>query len=54
MSSQFCIMNITPNYGSFERKQKTRLDDIDMMIGIKADGCTYIETNVNDVKIYFP
>lgn len=43
------------NYGSFERKTKTRpLDDIDMMIGIKADGCTYIETNVNDVKIYFP
>lgn len=43
------------NYGSFERKTKTKpLDDIDMMIGIKGDGCTYTETNVNDVKIYFP
>lgn len=43
------------NYGSFERRTKTKpLDDIDMMVGIKADGCTYIETNVNDVKIYFP
>lgn len=43
------------NYGSFERKTKTRpLDDIDMMIGIKADGCSYIESTVDDIKIYFP
>lgn len=43
------------NYGSFERKTKTRpLDDIDMMVGIKADGCTYIQTTVDDIKIYFP
>lgn len=43
------------NYGSFERKTKTRpLDDIDMMVGILADGCTYVQTTVDDVKIYFP
>lgn len=43
------------NYGSFERKTKTRpLDDIDMMIGIGADGCTYIENTVDDIKIYLP
>lgn len=43
------------NYGSFERKTKTRpLDDIDMMIGINADGCTYKESTVDDIKIYVP
>lgn len=43
------------NYGSFERKTKTRpLDDIDMMVGLGGDGCTYIENTVNDIKIYIP
>lgn len=41
------------NYGSFERKTKTRpLDDIDMMINIDGDGCSYIETTVDDIKIH--
>lgn len=43
------------NYGSFERKTKTRpLDDIDMLIGIGADGCNYNETTVDDIKIHLP
>jgi hypothetical protein len=43
------------NYGSFERKTKTRpLDDIDMMVCITADSCTYLETSITDIKIYFP
>jgi len=43
------------NYGSFERKTKTRpLNDIDMMVCISANGCYYIETSINDIKIYFP
>ena len=43
------------NYGSFERKTKTRpLDDIDMMIGVDGDGCSYKETTVDDIKIYLP
>lgn len=43
------------NYGSFERKTKTRpLDDIDMMVGVDADDCTYNETTVDDIKIYLP
>lgn len=43
------------NYGSFERKTKTRpLDDIDIMMGINADGCSYLESTVDDIKIYFP
>ena len=43
------------HYGSFERKTKTReLDDIDMMVCINADGCTYLESSITDIKIYFP
>ncbi len=43
------------NYGSFERKTKTRpLNDIDMMVCLGADGCTYLETSITDIKIYFP
>lgn len=43
------------NYGSFERKTKTRpLDDIDMMVGLGADGCSYNETTVDDIKIHLP
>lgn len=42
-------------FGSFARKTKTRpLDDIDLMVGINADGCYYSENSWNDIKLYFP
>lgn len=42
-------------FGSFARKTKTRpLDDIDLMVGIKADGCTYYERSWDDIELKFP
>ena len=42
-------------FGSFARKTKTRpLDDIDLMVGISADGCYYNENSWDDIKLYFP
>ena len=42
-------------FGSFARKTKTRpLDDIDLMVGIKADGCTYYERSWDDIELNFP
>lgn len=42
-------------FGSFARKTKTRpLDDIDLMVGISADGCYYTENSWDDIKLYFP
>lgn len=42
-------------FGSFARKTKTRpLNDIDLMVGIKADGCTYYERSWDDVELNFP
>jgi hypothetical protein len=41
-------------YGSFERKTKTNpLDDIDIMVCMCADGCTYNE-DINNIKINVP
>ncbi|ENU91235.1 hypothetical protein F971_03373 [Acinetobacter vivianii] len=42
-------------FGSFARKTKTRpLNDIDLMVGIKADGCTYYERSWDDIELNFP
>lgn len=42
-------------FGSFARKTKTRpLDDIDLMVGISADGCYYSENAWDDISICFP
>jgi len=43
------------DFGSFARKTKTRtLDDIDMMLCLNADGCTYLENSIDNITIYFP
>nr|WP_314232994.1 nucleotidyltransferase [uncultured Moraxella sp.] len=43
------------NYGSFERKTKTRpLDDIDIMICLNADGWSYFENSVDDITLRPP
>lgn len=40
------------NYGSFARKTKTRpLDDIDMMICLKLDGCSWYDYGWNNITI---
>lgn len=51
----FLCSRFNLNYGSFERKTKTRpLDDIDMMVVVDADGCHYEQKTVDDIKIYLP
>lgn len=42
-------------FGSFARKTKTApLDDIDLMIGLSADGCYYTEYSWDNITISFP
>ncbi|MDC5475267.1 nucleotidyltransferase [Acinetobacter baumannii] len=46
---------INVGFGSFARKTKTRpLDDIDLMIGINANGCTYYERSWDNIELNFP
>ena len=46
---------INIGFGSFARKTKTRpLDDIDLMIGLNANGCSYLEYSWDNIEIYFP
>lgn len=41
-------------FGSFARKTKTRpLDDIDLMVGIAGDGCSYSEKSWDNINISF-
>lgn len=56
-NSNFPILypDINIAFGSFARKTKTRpLDDIDLMVGISADGCYYSENSWDDIKLCFP
>ena len=56
-NSNFPILypDINIAFGSFARKTKTRpLDDIDLMVGISADGCYYSENSWDDISLCFP